>query len=116
MQFLKFDTTTLPEPELGAPAPEKLIRGTPSFQSWTLDSPDDRTFAGYWRSTAGAWRATYDEWEYCTLVEGLAVVTEDGQPPVTLRPGDHMVFRPGFSGTWEIVEPVLKTFVVILPA
>jgi uncharacterized cupin superfamily protein len=115
MNFLKFDRSDLPEPEHGAPAPDKVIDGDPRFTSWTLDSTAPNTFAGYWAATPGAWRVAYDEWEYCTLVEGHAVVVEDGHAPVDLRPGDHFIFRPGYQGQWRVMEPVLKTFVVILP-
>ncbi|MGN6422389.1 MAG: cupin domain-containing protein [Asticcacaulis sp.] len=114
MNFLKFDRDALPEPESGAPAPDKVIDGDPRFTSWTLDQTAPNTFAGYWAATPGSWRVAYDEWEYCTLVEGHAVVTEDGHAPVELRAGDHFIFRPGYQGVWRVVEPVLKTFVVIL--
>ena len=114
-QFLKFDRADV-TPEQDRPAPERVIDGDPRFTTWLLEtSPDEKTYAGYWAATPGTWRVSYDEWEYCTLVEGLAIVTEDGQPPVTLIPGDHIVFRPGYQGQWQVIEPVLKTFVIILP-
>jgi len=113
--FLKFDPAALPEPEFSAPEAHKIIDGDPRFTSWTLDATAPNTFAGYWAATPGTWRVDYEEWEYCTLVEGHAVVTEDGRAPMHLRPGDHFIFRPGYRGQWQVIEPVLKTFVVILP-
>lgn len=113
--FVRFDRANLPAPEHSTPAPDRVIDGDPHFTLWTLESSEDETrFAGYWASTPGTWRVSYDEWEYCTLVEGRAIVTEDGHAPVHLHPGDHFIFRPGYIGQWQVVEPVVKTFVVLL--
>ncbi|ESQ83195.1 cupin domain-containing protein [Asticcacaulis benevestitus] len=113
MYFQSFDPSTLPEPLIGGPPPERLVHGTPVFKTWILDTPDDKTTAGLWASTPGAWRVAYDEWEFCTLLEGRAVVTEDGEPGVSVQAGDHLVFRPGYRGVWEVIDTVLKTFVAI---
>ena len=114
--FIHFDRANLPEPEHTAPPPDKVIEGDPRFTLWTLDaSSDDTRFAGYWSSTVGTWRVTYEEWEYCCLIEGEAKVTEDGGSAVHLKPGDHFIFQPGYTGQWQVIEPVLKTFVVIMP-
>ncbi len=114
--FVQFDPQNLPEPEHSAPAPDRIIEGDPRFTVWTVEEHSDgKTFAGYWKSTQGSWRVSYDEWEYCALLEGYAVVSEDGGETRDLTPGAHFVFRPGFTGTWRVVEPVLKTFVVIMP-
>jgi uncharacterized cupin superfamily protein len=114
-QFIKFDRSTI-TPEHERPKPERVIEGDPQFTTWLLETtPDEKIYAGYWAATPGTWRVCYDEWEYCTILEGHAVVTEDGQPPVTLKAGDHIVFRDGYQGQWQVIEPVLKTFVIILP-
>ena len=111
-----FDRDQLPEPETLRPNPGKVIEGDPVFTLWTLDqdAPGQR-FTGLWHSTKGAWRVSYDEWEYCALIEGEAIITEDGVLPRTLKAGHHVVFQPGFKGSWQVVEPVLKSFVVLLP-
>ncbi len=115
-QFVLFDPQNLPEPEHTAPDPEKVLDGDPRFTVWTVETrPGDTAFAGYWKSTPGEWRVSYDEWEYCSLLEGYAVVTEEDGETWDLTAGAHFVFRPGFKGTWKVIEPVLKTFVVIMP-
>jgi uncharacterized cupin superfamily protein len=102
-------------PLMEAPARDRVMEGDPQFKIWIEDqAKDESVVAGYWAGSIGKWRVLYDEWEYCAILEGCAIVTEDEKPAIVLRPGDHMVFRPGFSGSWEIVEDVLKTFVVIL--
>ena len=114
-RFIKFDRS-LVTPEQERPAPERVIDGDPVFTTWLLETtPDEKTYAGYWGATPGTWRVSYDEWEYCTILEGHAIVTEHGQPPVTLTASDHIIFRAGYQGQWQVIEPVLKTFVIILP-
>jgi hypothetical protein len=113
--LLIFDRDNLPEAEVSRPAPDRLIDGDPVFSTWVLDTAfDETTFAGIWAATVGAWRVSYDEWEYCTIVEGIAEVSEDGGQTHRLKAGDHFIFHPGFSGTWRVIAPVTKTFVVIV--
>jgi uncharacterized cupin superfamily protein len=102
--------------EAGAPAAERLIAGGPQFRTWTFEEASDgKTFAGVWESTPGKWRIVYDEWEYCSILNGISVVTPDGGAPQHLRAGDAFVIQPGFAGTWEVVETTRKLFVVKLP-
>lgn len=102
--------------ETGAPNPERLLRGDPRHRTWLLDeSADGKTFAGIWESTPGAWRVAYDEWEFCTILAGINVVTPDGCDPVNLKPGDSFVIRPGFTGVWNVVETTRKSFVIRMP-
>jgi uncharacterized protein len=102
--------------DTGAPDPARLLRGAPRHRTWTLDeSVDGKTFSGVWESTPGTWRVIYDEWEFCTLLSGVSVVTPDGGAPVRLTAGDSFVLRPGFTGVWDVVETTRKSFVIRLP-
>lgn len=111
--YLRFNVDDV-VPEPGAPVPEKLISGTPRFLTWNLEEADGGIYAGVWQATPGKWRISYDEWEYFHILEGHSIVTEDGGEPVDLRPGDSMVLRPGFKGTWEVVETTRKDYVIRL--
>jgi uncharacterized cupin superfamily protein len=71
-------------------------------------------YAGIWQSTPGTWRIAYDEWEYCRILEGTSILTEDGGAPFTVTAGDSFVIRPGFTGTWEVVETTRKDYVIRL--
>jgi uncharacterized cupin superfamily protein len=107
---------TLGEPERGQPAPDRLVSGSPAFETWsTYESADGKYFAGLWRATPGCWRIVYTEWEYCEILEGVSIVTASNGQPVTLKAGDRFVLEPGFAGTWEIVETTLKRYVIHLP-
>lgn len=113
---LVFNLTAPGAAEEGAPPQERILGGTPRTRTWNLEeTPDGKVFSGVWECTPGKWRIHYDEWEFCTLLSGTSIVTEDGEAPVTLKAGDTMVLRPGFSGTWEVVETTRKLYVIRLP-
>lgn len=109
----KFDLSTI-EPEEGAPAPDRLISGDPRFTTWNFEEADGGIYAGVWQATPGKWRVVYDEWEYFHILEGHSILTEEGGDAVHLRAGDSMIVRPGFVGTWEVVETTRKDYVIRL--
>ena len=100
-------------PEHDAPAPDKVISGAPRFTTWNLEERDG-LYCGIWRATPGKWRISYDEWEYCRILEGHSILTEEGGEPQLVRAGDSFVLRPGFRGTWEVVETTTKDYVIRL--
>ena len=110
---LSFDPATV-EPEKGAPAADRLISGNPEFTTWNLEEAEGGVYAGLWQSTPGKWRIVYEEWEYFHILSGLSVVTEDGGTAHTLKAGDRLILRPGFMGTWEVIETTLKDYVIRL--
>jgi uncharacterized cupin superfamily protein len=116
--FMKFPIDRLAQMpfEAGAPLAERIVAGAPQFKTWTFEeAPDSKVFAGVWESTPGKWRISYDEWEFCSIVSGVSVVTRDGEQPQRIGAGDVFVIRPGFEGTWEVVETTRKLFVIRLP-
>ncbi len=114
-RFLPFDIVTV-APEHDAPARDKIVSGTPRFTTWNIEEAEDgKLFAGVWESTPGKWRIAYDEWEYCSILSGISVIAEEGGETVTVRAGDSFVLRPGFIGTWEVIETTRKQYVVKLP-
>lgn len=100
------------EPEVARPLPEKVLSGDPVHRTWNVEEQDGGLYAGVWESTPGEWRVSYDEWEFCQILEGHSVLSEDGGEARELRPGDAVVIRPGFRGTWRVVEMTRKTYVV----
>lgn len=99
--------------EIDRPSPEKLISGDPVFTTWNIEERDG-LYCGIWQSTPGKWRITYEEWEYCRILSGVSVLTEEGQMPVIVRAGDSFILRPGFAGTWEVIETTRKDYVIRL--
>jgi uncharacterized cupin superfamily protein len=108
-----FDVTVA-EPGVSAPHADRIVSGNPQFKTWSLEEDAGGIYSGIWEATPGKWRIAYDEWEYFNVLSGHSVVTEDGGEPVHLRAGDRMILRPGFTGTWEVIETTRKDYVVRL--
>lgn len=109
--LLKIDATVTPE-EYFLP-PEKLISGNPQQTVWMhYTDPTGQFMAGIWRSEPGKWRITYTEEEFCLMLEGTSIVTNEAGKSVTVTAGESFVIPRGFVGTWEVVEPSTKRFVI----
>lgn len=106
-------TRTGTTPETTRPDPAKVISGDPVHTTWNVEDRGT-LFAGIWHSTPGKWQVSYDEWEYFRLLEGTSVLTDATGTITTLRAGDAFVIRPGFSGTWEVLDATLKDYVIVM--
>ena len=105
------DVTTAEE---GAPAPDRIVSGNPAFRTWNVEEQPGGLYAGIWEATPGKWRVVYEEWEFCHILSGVSILTEDGGEARTVRAGDSFILRPGFTGTWEVVETTRKEYVIRL--
>ena len=93
--------------------PEKLLQGNPRQTAWLhYTDPSGRFMAGIWHSERGRWKILYTEEEYCQVLEGVSIITDQAGTAVTVRAGEEFVIPAGFSGTWEVVEPTRKRFVI----
>lgn len=99
-------------PEIGRPDPAKVISGDPVHTTWNIEDRDG-LYCGLWQSTPGKWKVSYDEWEYIRILDGVSVLTDAAGHAVTIRAGDSYIIRPGFEGTWEVVETTLKDYVIL---
>ena len=97
-------------PEVTRPDPARRIAGEPVHTTWNLEARGT-LYAGLWHSTPGAWRIAYDAWEYFHIHEGVSVLTDAEGVETTLRAGDSFVTRPGFTGSWQVIEATLKDYV-----
>jgi uncharacterized cupin superfamily protein len=109
--LLRIDTSG--EAEHGASPADRILSGTPAFTTWNVEERDG-LYCGTWRATPGKWRIEYDEWEYCRILEGVSVIAEEGGEALEVRAGDSFVLRPGFRGTWEVLETTVKEYVIRL--
>jgi uncharacterized cupin superfamily protein len=100
------------DPEESAPPPERVISGTPRFRTWNIEEAEGGLHIGIWESTPGKWRVEYEEWEYCHILSGVSIITEEGGEARTVRAGDSFVLRPGFKGSWEVIETTRKGYVI----
>jgi uncharacterized protein len=112
-RFVRIETEGR-EAEVAKPAEGRLISGDPLLTTWNVEETHGGLYAGIWEATPGKWRIEYDEWEFCHILSGVSVVTEEGGAAHTVRAGDSFVLRPGFRGTWEVVETTRKEYVIRL--
>jgi uncharacterized cupin superfamily protein len=93
--------------------PDKLIAGNPLQTLWPhYTDASGRFSSGIWHSEVGTWRVRYTEEEYCEILEGRSIVTDEQGHAVTVKTGDRFVIPSGFVGTWEVVEPTRKVYVM----
>ena len=97
--------------EITRPERSKVIAGDPVHTNWTVEQRDG-LFCGIWQSTPGTWRIAYDEWEYCRILAGRSVITEEGGPAQMVTTGDSFILRPEFRGTWQVLETTVKDYVI----
>jgi uncharacterized cupin superfamily protein len=98
-------------PAIERPDPSKVIAGDPVHTTWNIEDRDG-LYCGIWQSTPGTWRVSYAEWEYVHIREGVSVLTDESGAAVTLTAGDSHIIRPGFTGTWQVVETTVKDYVI----
>src|SRR5215469_2525845 len=95
---------------------EKLIDGNPRQTLWQQYSDaSGKFFAGAWHSEVGKWQVAYTEEEYYQILQGISVITDSAGNALTVRPGDRFVIPRGFIGTWEVIEPTRKLYVIYEP-
>ena len=99
-------------PEISRPDPARVLAGDPVHSTWSLEERG-ALYAGLWQSTPGKWQVDYAEWEYVHILAGSSVLTGADGVPVSLKAGDSYVIRPGFRGTWEVLETTLKDYVIL---
>ena len=112
-RFLSLDLSGV-EIEEGAPPQERIISGDPKFKTWNVEEQAGGLYAGVWEATPGKWRIQYDEWEYCRILSGVSMITEDGGETRRVTAGDSFIIRPGFKGAWEVIETTRKEYVIRL--
>jgi uncharacterized protein len=111
--FFQPVSAAITAPEISRPAVDQVLEGDPVHTAWNIEERDG-LYAGIWESTPGKWRISYDEWEYCHILSGVSVIGEDGGEQTRVGAGDSFVLRPGFKGTWEVIETTRKEYVIKL--
>lgn len=104
------------DPDVSAPAADRLLAGSPEHRAWNYFTDATQTFfAGRWSATRGKWRARYTENELCVMTGGRVVITSDLGEAHTFTQGDAFVVPAGFSGTWEVLEDCSKVYAIFEP-
>jgi uncharacterized cupin superfamily protein len=101
------------EPLLNRPFFAETLEGNPQTRTEVVWAGEDGLLvSGYWRCTEGLFRMDYPVWEFCHFLEGECVITPEGGAPKTLKAGDAFICDRGLKGTWRVVKPVAKHFVI----
>lgn len=111
-KILKFSASDAPAEEYFLPA-EKLVKGNPKQTIWQYyTDPSAKFLTGIWQSEVGKWRIFYSEEEYCQILEGVSVLTDESGNALTVSRGENFVIPRGFVGTWEVLEQTRKIYVI----
>ena len=91
----------------------KLLTGNPKQSIWPHYTDKTQKFStGIWQSEVGKWKINYTEEEFCQILEGMSVITDEAGNAVTVSAGENFVIPNGFVGTWEVVETTKKIYVI----
>ena len=105
------------ETRVSRPPADQLLAGEPETTTRNYFSDaGGRFFAGVWESTPGRWRVRYSENEFCHLTRGRIRIADASGRQWTFKAGDSFVIPAGFAGTWEVIEPTAKLYVIYEPA
>ena len=92
--------------------PKTVLAGDPVHSTWNREERG-ALYCGMWQSTPGKWAVDYSEWEYVHIHAGHSVLTGEDGSVTHLKAGDSFIIRPGFKGTWEVLETTLKDYVIL---
>lgn len=85
-----------PEPLHETPAPAKLIEGSHATTTWNhWEGESGRLWCGIWRAEPGTVAIDYTEWEFCHVISGAAVLTNEAGRSWAVRAGDAFIIPPG---------------------
>jgi uncharacterized cupin superfamily protein len=111
-QIIDF-ATAAPAAEHYLPAAKKIISGNPQQSVRSVyASPCSQFQAGTWKGEPGVWKVHYTEHEYCEILAGRSVITDQHGNRKELAQGDRFVIPAGFNGTWEVLETCEKVYVI----
>jgi uncharacterized cupin superfamily protein len=101
------------QPKESAYWPERshILSGKPEqTATYVYKSPDGLFAAGIWTCQPGKFRIDFGRAEFIQLLAGVVTVTDAEGLSKTYRAGDAFVTPAGFSGTWDVIEPIKKHF------
>lgn len=117
--MLRKMSATMPGlPELDRPRPDRLLEGNPQRETWnTVDAPiaGARLYCGVWHCEPGHWRIEMgpDEHELFTVLQGRCRVHAADGRFEEAGPGEAITIPGGFRGSFEVIEPLTKTYAIV---
>ncbi|WP_088279440.1 cupin domain-containing protein [Ideonella sp. A 288] len=117
--LLKLGASMPGEPEVDRPRPERLIDGNPRRETWNVVdaplAPGSRLYCGVWRCEPGHWRIAFGphEHELFTVLAGRCRVHGADGSVCEVGPGEALALAPGFQGSFEVIEPLTKSYAIV---
>jgi uncharacterized protein len=116
--LLKLQTAMPGDPEFDHPKPERLLRGNPQRATWNVLQAAVGTataWAGVWHCEPGQWRIAMaaSEHELFTVLQGRCRVHAADGSFQEAGPGEAIVIPGGFEGSFEVLEPLVKTYMIV---
>jgi len=91
--------------------PERVIKGQPLERvNNQFTNAKNNFFCGVWESSEGQWNLNYTEDEFCYMIEGQAIITDEQGCSETVNAGDAFVIPAGFTGTWQTIGHAKKFY------
>ena len=103
-------------PEYDHPRPERLVAGNPKRTTWNHYTNDTgEVYSGVWACEPGAWRIEMGdrEDEFFFVVEGRCRLIGDDGKSAEIGAGESLVIPAGFSGVFEVLEPLKKHYMIV---
>jgi uncharacterized protein len=96
------------------PRPDRLVSGNPLRTTWNHYERDGFS-AGVWACAIGAWRIAFAQGkdEFFHVLEGRIRISDEAGNAKEFGPGEACVIPAGFSGLFEVLEPVKKRYVIV---
>ena len=99
------------------PKPERRVLGNPMRETWNrMDTalPAGQVFCGVWRCEPGRWRIAMGdtERELFTVLQGRCRVHDAQGGFEEAGPGEGIYIPPGFTGEFEVLEMLTKTYMI----
>ena len=89
-------------------------RGEAATRGRKLLDQEGQPAVGIWDCTPGSWTVTdRQDTEVSTILAGRGRITDSDGEQQEIGPGDVLVLPLGWSGRWEILEPLRKVYVVV---
>ena len=116
-RLIKLTATPGRPPEVDHPRPERLIQGNPMRETWNLVTDGlaaGEVFCGVWRCAPGQWRIAMGatERELFTVLVGKCRVHDALGGFEEVSAGEGLYIPPGFEGSFEVIEPLTKTYMI----
>jgi len=112
---------TMPgQPDTDQPSLERRISGAPRRETWNVvDQPvaASRLYCGVWRCEPGHWRIAFPDHEHelFTVLQGRCRVHDEQGSFQEAGPGEALFIPGGFRGSFEVLETVIKTYMIVSP-